>query len=220
MDQTNDRDGLKHLLKRLRKASSSIYHHRQVWERLCCVYLNLLRRNSSILTCPPMFWNITLLNFNFIASKLEEQLLNSTYLNEHGIDNIRDVMELKKINGGLYNVEIVDQFLVDSYFKLYISFSEKIIHDHFLADNKGCKLRKDNLISNDSDVDNGYENINEIISVIFGEIFVNLDRSNMADNILISQKDVLSRLPFFCKHNFNEILKENSLKLNNSNIHV
>ncbi|KTW26179.1 hypothetical protein T552_03070 [Pneumocystis carinii B80] len=219
LDETNDRDGLKHLLKRLRKASSSIYHHRQVWERLCSVYLNLIRQNSSILTCPTIVWNITLLNFNFIASKLEEQLLNSIYLDEHGIDDIRDVMELKKINGGLYNVEIVDQFLVDSYFKLYLSFFKKIIQEHFLADNIGSKLNEFDIVSNDSDIDNGYKNINEIIAVIFGDYFTDSDKFNMADNnILISQKDVLSRLPFFCKNNFKDILKENSLKVNDSHI--
>ncbi|KAG5439109.1 hypothetical protein PCANB_001408 [Pneumocystis canis] len=141
MDQTNDKDGLKLLLKRLRKMSSSIYHHRYVWERLCTVYLDLLRRNAFIPECTNMIWDISLVKFNLVATKIEEQLLNGSDLDRYGIDDIRDVLELKKINGGLYNVQIIDQFLIDRYITVYSLFSKEIdILDQSTSDNIGDML--------------------------------------------------------------------------------
>ncbi|KAG5518851.1 hypothetical protein PMAC_002382 [Pneumocystis sp. 'macacae'] len=188
------------LLKRLRKVSSSIYHHRYVWENLCTVYLNLLRRNASIPECPSMVWDIPLSKFNFIATKFEEQFLNNTISDEYGIDNIRDVLELKKINGGLFNVEIIDQFLIDIYFNIYLSFSKEIdIMNNSLVNIDNILKRKN--ISNDLDDSNSYANTNNIYMAFDGAINNNLDNLVLINDnfVLVSRKDVLSRLSFFSR---------------------
>ncbi|KAG4304406.1 hypothetical protein PORY_002116 [Pneumocystis oryctolagi] len=197
LEETNDRDGLKILLKRLRKASSSIYHHRYVWDKLCNIYLNLLRRNASIPECPDTVWNIPLVFFNLIATKFE-QFLDNTTLDRYDIDDIRDVLELKKINGGLYDVEIIDQFLIDMYFNMYLSFSKEIdILNNSLIDLNNILNKRQNILNN-ADNSDSYSNKNDI-NISVDNAINNLNKLHNDNMVLVSRKDVLSRLSFFYK---------------------
>ncbi|KAH0562228.1 hypothetical protein GP486_003076 [Trichoglossum hirsutum] len=120
LDQLRDRASMEALVKRLRKKPSDFWQHQEVWRHACHTYLKLLRRNGQVPEAhdDTVFKSITLDEFQALAQRLESWCLMPSS-SHPTLDLVRDVVELKKLNGGLWKNTIIDDLAIDAYAKLY-----------------------------------------------------------------------------------------------------
>ncbi|KAI9855249.1 MAG: Histone transcription regulator 3 [Trichoglossum hirsutum] len=120
LDQLKDRTSMEALVKRLRKKPSDFWQHQEVWRYACHTYLKLLRRNGQVPEAhdDTVFKSITLDEFQALAQRLESWCLMPSS-SHPTLDLVRDVVELKKLNGGLWKNTIIDDLAIDAYAKLY-----------------------------------------------------------------------------------------------------
>ncbi|KAI9783556.1 MAG: Histone transcription regulator 3 [Geoglossum umbratile] len=120
LEQLKDRGNMEALVKRLRRKPSDFWQHQEVWKFACHTYLKLLRRNGQVPEAhdDTVFKSVTLDEFQTLAQRLESWcLMPST--SHPTLDLVRDVVELKKLNGGLWKNTIIDDLAIDAYAKLY-----------------------------------------------------------------------------------------------------
>ena len=113
-----DMEAIKNLMRRMRKAMQNVLHHKDLWDFMCARYLafNLTEYNIRSADLTKFIDVVETSQFSEIASILEAQDLENTTL-----ALLRDFYDVRKLNGGLYETNKIDDAIIDCYLMLYDS---------------------------------------------------------------------------------------------------
>ncbi|KAF2837923.1 hypothetical protein M501DRAFT_957458 [Patellaria atrata CBS 101060] len=118
--QTNDRQNLELLTKRVRRRPHEYFDHTKLWADLCVPYLQLLRRRGQIPISheDTVFKSLNPEEFESRSKRLEAWCQDPE---SHSIvlDVLRDAMELKRVNNNLMKPTLMDDLIMDAYAMLY-----------------------------------------------------------------------------------------------------
>ena len=121
--KTNDRANIEALAKRIRKRASDFVDHGRIWDVVCTAYSELLRRHCQV---PPNHEDVIFKAMPFPSFQKQTALLEEWVQRGGGDDgehpllsNLREAVELKKLNAGLKKDTLVDDLIGDIVARLY-----------------------------------------------------------------------------------------------------
>ena len=120
--QTDDRAGLEGLGKKVRKKQGDFIDHTLVWSEICLAHLHLLRSQGRIPENHEDTVFKTLLPYEVFtqnAARLEEWAHSPEAKEHETLDHLREVIELKKLNGNLMRPTLLDDLIGDTYARIY-----------------------------------------------------------------------------------------------------
>ncbi|KAL1925672.1 uncharacterized protein VTP21DRAFT_555 [Calcarisporiella thermophila] len=124
--ETNDTETLKMLCRRLRKASSILLEHREIWSKLYNAFLDVYR--DQINSLPPLVLVGTLSKTEFEQNRASvEQRFFAAEPRPVALGMMQDIYEIKKLNNHYCPSEgDIDQLLVMCYSTLYRQYSTTV----------------------------------------------------------------------------------------------
>ncbi|KAI1810405.1 hypothetical protein GGS20DRAFT_567675 [Poronia punctata] len=121
-----DRTNFEAMLRRLRKKGADYYHFTDLWQTCCLAYLRLIRQAYQI---PPLledeFKLTTAEEFDIITKRINEWCADPAS-SHPALRALQEVIELKKLNGGLMKVGAIDDLINDCYTALYYSVGKSL----------------------------------------------------------------------------------------------
>ena len=120
--QTGDRAALEGLGKKVRRKQADFVDHTVVWSEICLAHLRLLRFQGSISEGHEDTIFKTLLPYDVFtqnANRLEEWAHSQLALGHATLDLLREIVELKKLNGNLLRSPLLDDLIGDAYARIY-----------------------------------------------------------------------------------------------------
>lgn len=147
LDQLKDRESLEALARRIRKKAADFVDHFGVWEELTRAYLKLLRQSATV---PPAFDEHVFKSadpeeFALDASRLEAWVHNPNVACEH-LDDLRDAIEYKKLNGNLLKASEIEDLIADIYAKIYYKNVPDLKARETAEENR-VRMRVDNILA-------------------------------------------------------------------------
>ncbi|KAI0206517.1 hypothetical protein F4808DRAFT_122794 [Astrocystis sublimbata] len=121
-----DRTSFEAMLRRLRKKGADYYHFNDLWQYCCLAYIRLIRKAYNIE--PIMedeFKSTTPEEFDIIATRLSEWCSDPAS-SSPALSAMQEVVELKKLNGGLMKAGAMDDLINDCYTSLYFKTGKSI----------------------------------------------------------------------------------------------
>lgn len=108
-------------MRRLRKAYASVLHHRDIWQNLCERYIALGKSKKDIIELDPddLVDVVDLPVFSDIAKRIYDAAQNEEVYNPPALCLLRDLQELRKLNGGLYDANKIDDEMINCFLILY-----------------------------------------------------------------------------------------------------
>ncbi|KAI1819909.1 hypothetical protein F4861DRAFT_99728 [Xylaria intraflava] len=121
-----DRANFEAMLRRLRKKGVDYYHFNDLWQTCCLAYLRLIRHAYQISPAvEDEFKSTTPEEFEIITTRLSEWC--SDPASSHpALSALQEVVELKKLNGGLMKAGAIDDLINDCYTALYFKIRKSI----------------------------------------------------------------------------------------------
>lgn len=121
-----DRTNFEAMLRRLRKKGADYYHFSDLWQTCCLAYLRLIRQAYQIApVLEDEFKSTTPEEFEIITTRINEWCSDpaSTY---PALSALQEVIELKKLNGGLMKAGAIDDLINDCYTALYFKTGKSL----------------------------------------------------------------------------------------------
>lgn len=121
-----DRASFEAMLRRLRKKGADYYHFSDLWQACCLAYLRLIRQAYQISpVVEDEFKSTTPEEFEIITARINEWCSDSA--SEHpALSALQEVIELKKLNGGLMKAAAMDDLINDCYTALYFGTGKSL----------------------------------------------------------------------------------------------
>ncbi|KAI0803915.1 hypothetical protein GGR55DRAFT_660204 [Xylaria sp. FL0064] len=121
-----DRANFEAMLRRLRKKGADYYHFSDLWQTCCLAYLRLIRQAYQISpVLEDEFKSTTSDEFEIITSRINEWC--SEPASSHpALSALQEVIELKKLNGGLMKAGAIDDLINDCYTTLYFKIGKSL----------------------------------------------------------------------------------------------
>ncbi|KAI1275281.1 hypothetical protein F5Y07DRAFT_370357 [Xylaria sp. FL0933] len=121
-----DRTNFEAMLRRLRKKGADYYHFSDLWQTCCLAYLRLIRQAYQISpVLEDEFKSTTSEEFEIITSRINEWC--SEPASSHpALSALQEVIELKKLNGGLMKAGAIDDLINDCYTTLYFKIGKSL----------------------------------------------------------------------------------------------
>ncbi|KAI1430706.1 hypothetical protein GGR50DRAFT_166244 [Xylaria sp. CBS 124048] len=127
-----DRANFEALLRRLRKKGVDYYHFSDLWQTCCLAYLRLIRQAYQISpVIEDEFKSITPEEFEVVTTRVSEWCSDPASSNP-ALSALQEIIELKKLNGGLMKAGAIDDLINDCYTALYFK-TKKSMPDLELA---------------------------------------------------------------------------------------
>ncbi|KAI1430397.1 hypothetical protein F5Y12DRAFT_20968 [Xylaria sp. FL1777] len=121
-----DRANFEAMLRRLRKKGADYYHFSDLWQTCCLAYLRLIRQAYQISpVLEDEFKSTTPEEFEIITSRINEWCSDSTS-SHPALSALQEVIELKKLNGGLMKAGAIDDLINDCYTTLYFKTGKSL----------------------------------------------------------------------------------------------
>ncbi|ORY83685.1 hypothetical protein BCR37DRAFT_386717 [Protomyces lactucae-debilis] len=115
-----DIEGLKNFMRRARKAMANILDHKQVWEEMCMQYITMMLDVNEVENGLQEAFLESLMSDEFVpAAKRLEQVVSIPDFIQPSLFVMRELYDLRKLNGGLYETAEVDDVIIDCYISLY-----------------------------------------------------------------------------------------------------
>ncbi|KAH0343561.1 hypothetical protein KCU81_g5235, partial [Aureobasidium melanogenum] len=123
-----DRSLLDALARRVRKKTGEFFEHGNLWQSLCTAYLNVLRRHGQIPVAQETAIFSGINHDDFLRRKdyLEKWCQEPENANHSVLETMQEVIELKKINGGLMKAATIDDLIGDAYAYLYDTVGRRL----------------------------------------------------------------------------------------------
>lgn len=123
-----DRPLLDALARRVRKKTGEFFEHGNLWQYLCTAYLKVLRRHGHIPIAQEtaIFSGINHEDFLRRKDYLETWCQDPTNVSHPVLETMQEVVELKKINGGLMKAATIDDLIGDAYAYLYDTVGRRL----------------------------------------------------------------------------------------------
>jgi hypothetical protein len=123
-----DRSLLDALARRVRKKTGEFFEHGNLWQYLCTAYLKVLRRHGQIPIAQEtaIFSGINHEDFLRRKDYLEKWCQDSANASHPVLETMQEVIELKKINGGLMKAATIDDLIGDAYAYLYDTVGRRL----------------------------------------------------------------------------------------------
>ncbi|KAI8956304.1 hypothetical protein F4801DRAFT_11144 [Xylaria longipes] len=121
-----DRTSFEAMLRRLRKKGADYYHFSDLWQTCCLAYLRLIRQAYQISpVLEDEFKSTTPEEFEIITTRINEWCSDpaSSY---PALSALQEVIELKKLNGGLMKAGAIDDLINDCYTALYFKTGKSL----------------------------------------------------------------------------------------------
>ncbi|KAI0866302.1 hypothetical protein F4860DRAFT_134069 [Xylaria cubensis] len=121
-----DRASFEAMLRRLRKKGADYYHFSDLWQTCCLAYLRLIRQAYQISpVLEDEFKSTTPEEFEIITTRINEWC--SDPASSHpALSALQEVIELKKLNGGLMKAGAIDDLINDCYTALYFKTGKSL----------------------------------------------------------------------------------------------
>jgi hypothetical protein len=119
LEEVRDRQSLEVLARRVRKFSHGHFQHTDVWNTIFNSYINVLRAGIPYKLDDEVFRDVSFDEFTMYAQKLDSHCNSLKDSQSSALDHLREVFELRKLNGGLAKNPAIDDLLADSYAKLW-----------------------------------------------------------------------------------------------------
>ncbi|KAI1154038.1 hypothetical protein F4825DRAFT_413281 [Nemania diffusa] len=114
-----DRTSFEAMLRRLRKKGADYYHFSDLWQACCLAYLRLIRQAYEITPIfEDEFKSTVPEEFEIIATRINEWCSDPAS-SDPALSALQEVIELKKLNGGLMKAGAIDDTINDCYTALY-----------------------------------------------------------------------------------------------------
>ena len=121
--KTNDRANIEALAKRIRKRASDFVDHGRIWDVVCTAYVDLLRRHRHV---PQNHEDTIFKGMPFLRFQRQTALLEKWAHHGGGEEgehpllvDLREAVELKKLNGGLKKDLLIDDLIGDIVARMY-----------------------------------------------------------------------------------------------------
>ncbi|KAH0287139.1 hypothetical protein M436DRAFT_41599 [Aureobasidium namibiae CBS 147.97] len=123
-----DRSLLDALARRVRKKTGEFFEHGNLWQCLCTAYLKVLRRHGQIPIAQEtaIFSGINHADFLRRKDYLEKWCQAPANATHPVLETMQEVIELKKINGGLMKAATIDDLIGDAYAYLYDTVGRRL----------------------------------------------------------------------------------------------
>ncbi|KAI4728766.1 hypothetical protein E4T49_03454 [Aureobasidium sp. EXF-10728] len=123
-----DRSLLDALARRVRKKTGEFFEHGNLWQYLCTAYLKVLRRHGQIPVAQEtaIFSGINHDDFLRRKDHLEKWCQEPANATHPVLETMQEVIELKRINGGLMKAATIDDLIGDAYAYLYDTVGRKL----------------------------------------------------------------------------------------------
>ncbi|KAJ2998952.1 hypothetical protein NUW58_g152 [Xylaria curta] len=121
-----DRTSFEAMLRRLRKKGADYYHFSDLWQTCCLAYLRLIRQAYQISpVLEDEFKSTTPDEFEIITTRINEWC--SDPASSHpALSALQEVIELKKLNGGLMKAGAMDDLINDCFTALYFKTGKSL----------------------------------------------------------------------------------------------
>lgn len=128
LDFVEDRSLLDALARRVRKKTGEFFEHGNLWQYLCTAYLKVLRRHGQIPIAQEtaIFSGINHEDFLRRKDYLEKWCQEPANASHSVLETMQEVIELKKINGGLMKAAAIDDLIGDAYAYLYDTVGRRL----------------------------------------------------------------------------------------------
>lgn len=115
----SDRVNMEQLLKRIRKKGADFYHFLDLWQWCCHEFVKLSRKIYQIPEATEeVFKSMSIEEFDIITGRITDWA-GSDGPYTAAFSCMRDVIDLKKLNGGLTRAGPIDDLINDCYSKIY-----------------------------------------------------------------------------------------------------
>jgi len=123
-----DRSLLDALARRVRKKTGEFFEHGNLWQYLCTAYLKVLRRHGQIPIAQETAIFSGINHDDFLRRKdyLEKWCQEPENATHPVLETMQEVIELKKINGGLMKAATIDDLIGDAYAYLYDTVGRRL----------------------------------------------------------------------------------------------
>ena len=123
-----DRSLLDALARRVRKKTGEFFEHGNLWQYLCTAYLKVLRRHGQIPVAQETAIFSGINHDDFLRRKdyLEKWCQEPANATHPVLETMQEVVELKKINGGLMKAATIDDLIGDAYAYLYDTVGRRL----------------------------------------------------------------------------------------------
>ncbi|KAF2966361.1 hypothetical protein GQX73_g7208 [Xylaria multiplex] len=121
-----ERTNFEAMLRRLRKKGADYYHFSDLWQTCCLAYLKLIRQAYQIpQVVEDEFKSTSPEEFEIITSRINEWCSDSDS-SHPALSALQEVIELKKLNGGLMKAGAIDDLINDCYTTLYFKTGKSL----------------------------------------------------------------------------------------------
>ncbi|KAI1133169.1 hypothetical protein F5Y10DRAFT_229559 [Nemania abortiva] len=121
-----DRASFEAMLRRLRKKGADYYHFSDLWQTCCLAYLRLIRQAYQIAPVLEDEFKSTLPEeFEIITTRINEWCSDPAS-SDPALSALQEVIELKKLNGGLMKAGAIDDLINDCYTALYFKTGKSL----------------------------------------------------------------------------------------------
>ncbi|KAJ8104927.1 hypothetical protein ONZ43_g7628 [Nemania bipapillata] len=121
-----DRPSFEAMLRRLRKKGADYYHFSDLWQTCCLAYLRLIRQAYQISpVLEDEFKSTVPEEFEIITTRINEWCSDPTS-SDPALSALQEVIELKKLNGGLMKAGAIDDLINDCYTSLYFKTGKSL----------------------------------------------------------------------------------------------
>ncbi|KAJ8130770.1 hypothetical protein O1611_g2857 [Lasiodiplodia mahajangana] len=121
-----DRASFEAMLRRLRKKGADYYHFSDLWQTCCLAYLRLIRQAYQISPVHEDEFKSTVPEeFEIITGRINEWASDPAS-SDPALSALQEVIELKKLNGGLMKAGAIDDLINDCYTALYFKTGKSL----------------------------------------------------------------------------------------------
>jgi len=119
LETLGDRATLEIVAKRVRKLPHGLFEHQDMWSFVFDKYITVLRRSIPLRIEEEVFKDVSFDDFTNCSQKLDNYCNNLKETQCSVLDTVREVFELRRLNGGLAKHSSIDDLLADSYAMLW-----------------------------------------------------------------------------------------------------
>jgi hypothetical protein len=122
----NDGTNMEALLRRLRKKAGEFYRFNDLWNHCAITYMRLLRRTYSVPTDVDALKNMSPDEFEIVADRIKDWVTEPTAQSHRALTALKEAVELKKLNSGLFKSPLFDDLITDCYSSLYTEIGSSL----------------------------------------------------------------------------------------------
>lgn len=115
----NDSTNIEALLRRLRKKAGEFYRFNDLWNHCVITYMRVLRRIYNVPTDVDALKNMSPDEFDIVADRIKDWVTEPTAHDHGAFTALKEAIELKKLNSGLFKSPLFDDLITDCYSFLY-----------------------------------------------------------------------------------------------------